>query len=182
MYCIDFEYKATNEQNYDVVSVAIEEPNGTKRNWWLYHDEPAKADFKKYMEDRLGMVFISYAALAECRALHSININPLAFKWVDLYVEWRGLKNHNDLWNFGWVKDKEGNIFKSVPYHVEGNSKETGYGLTDCALRVLKLDLDAGHKDKMREIIINEREFTSEHIADILKYGGERCYFFTQHL
>ena len=34
-YCIDFEYKSTNEQNYDVVSVAIEEEDGTKRNWWF---------------------------------------------------------------------------------------------------------------------------------------------------
>ena len=177
MYCIDFEYKATNKQNYDVVSVAIEEPNGTKRNWWLYQDDCAKEEFKKYMATKLGVVFISYAALAECRALHSIGINPLDFRWVDLYVEWRQLKNHNDLWNFGWVKDKEGKIFKSVPYHIEGISKETGLGLTDCALRVLKLDLDAAHKNKMREIIINERDFTSEHIADILKYGESDVTF-----
>ena len=31
MYCIDFEYKATNKQNYDVVSVAIEEPKWNKK-------------------------------------------------------------------------------------------------------------------------------------------------------
>ena len=177
MICIDFEYKATNEQNYDVVSVAIEEEDGTKRNWWLYQNDEAKAEFKKYMESNRGKCFISYAALAECRALHSIDINPLDFDWVDLYVEWRQLKNHNDLWNFGWVKNKEGEIIKSVPYHVEGNSKETGYGLTDCALRVLKLDLDAGHKDKMREIIINETSFTNQHVADILKYGESDVTF-----
>ena len=177
MICIDFEYKATNEQNYDVVSVAIEEEDGTKRNWWLYQNDKAKAKFKKYMAGNRGKCFISYAALAECRALHSIDINPLDFDWVDLYVEWRQLKNHNDLWNFGWVKNKEGEIIKSVPYHVEGNSKETGYGLTDCALRVLKLDLDAGHKDKMREIIINETNFTDKHVADILKYGESDVTF-----
>ena len=177
MYCIDFEYKASNQQNYDVVSVAVEEPNGTKRNWWLYRDESAKAEFKKYMDEIKGCTLICYAALAECRAFNSLGISPLDYKFVDLYVEWRQLKNHNDLWNFGWVKDKQGKIIKSVPYYVEGNSKETGYGLTDCALRVLKLDLDAAHKDKMREIIINERDFTSEHIADILKYGESDVAF-----
>ena len=177
MICIDFEYKATNEQNYDVVSVAIEEEDGTKRNWWLYQNDEAKAEFKKYMESNRGKCFISYAALAECRALNSLDISPLDFDWICLYVEWRQLKNHNDLWNFGWVKNKEGEIIKSVPYHVEGNSKETGYGLTDCALRVLKLDLDAGHKDKMREIIINETSFTNQHVADILKYGESDVTF-----
>ena len=45
-YCIDFEYKSTNEQNYDVVSVAIEEEDGTKRNWWLYKENQQKRNLK----------------------------------------------------------------------------------------------------------------------------------------
>ena len=106
-YCIDFEYKSTNEQNYDVVSVAIEEEDGTKRNWWLYKDESAKRNLKNTWKQKRGECFISYAALAECRALNSLGISPLAFQWIDIYVSWRELKNHNDLFNFGWVKIKK---------------------------------------------------------------------------
>ena len=57
-----------------------------------------------------------------------------------------------------WLKiKKERNKVDTIS--CEGNSKETGYGLTDCILRVLKIDLDAAHKDAMRDLIINGRRF-----------------------
>ena len=45
----------------------------------LYKDESAKAEFKKYMETKRGECFISYAALAECRALNSLGISLWLF-------------------------------------------------------------------------------------------------------
>jgi hypothetical protein len=44
---------------------------------------------------------MGYACVAEARAFYSLGLNPLNFKWIDLFLEYRMLSNHNDRMNWG---------------------------------------------------------------------------------
>ena len=178
MIGIDFEYKGNSEKDYELVSVSVCDENATKRSWWLYKNPKGIEEFKKYMWCIKGATLISYAVMAEARCLLTLGIDPLDYEFIDLYLEWRQLKNRNDLWNFGKVKNKEGEIVSSEPHHVFGSyHKETGFGLTDCVLRVLGIDLDSKYKNEMRDLIINNKEFSEDEKDRIIKYcEGDTIY------
>ena len=171
IFALDFEFKSSAERNYEIVSVSIREETGETRSWWLYKEDATKAEFKRFMAGINGATIISYAALAECRSLLSLGIDPLAYQWVDLYIEWRQLKNHNDLFKFGLTKNKDGAVQKSTPYHIASDfHKETGYGMVDCVLRMIGEDLNSTHKNQMRDLIINSEEFSENDKRNIMEY------------
>ena len=171
-WAIDFEFKASAEREYELVSVSIKGEDSSRTiSWWLYRNPRGRDSFKKFMGDIRGDTLVAYAAIAECRSLLSIDIDPLDYKWVDLYIEWRQLKNHNDLFKFGLTKNKKGEIKKSTPYHIHSDfHKETGWGMVDCVLRMTGEDLSSTHKNEMRDLIINSEEFSENDKRNIMEY------------
>ena len=156
-YFIDFEFTSSAELNVDPVCVVILDENGIEERHWLFRCPDEKRKFADRMRRLEGNTLIAYAALAECRALRSLGIDPLNYEWVDLYVEWQQLRNHNDRFKFGWVKDGGGEIRESKPHHVYHDChQETDGSLASCALRLLKLDIDQKHKESMRDIILSK--------------------------
>jgi DNA polymerase I-like protein with 3'-5' exonuclease and polymerase domains len=161
-YFIDFEFTSSSESDVDVVCVALLDGLGKESRYWMHRDDQAKIHFISKMAEIRGHTLIAYAASAECRALRSLGIDPLHYDWIDLYVEWRQLKNNNDRFKFGLVKDASGAIVQSTPYSIYSDChQETGDSLAACALRLLKVDLDDKHKDIMRTLILSKSDFST---------------------
>jgi hypothetical protein len=122
---------------------------------------------------------ISYAAIAECRAFISLGLEPLDFGWIDLFLEYRCITNHNDLlqWGEQLVDGKVKKVHKPRPKweRVEGEAL-TGFSAThslaEATFKLLKVIRDTDHKNKMRDLIIsNTSLFTEEEQKAILDYG-----------
>lgn len=175
-YFLDFEFTSSSELDVDVVCGVLQSSEGLITSYWMFRDIEAQDNFRKKMKEIEGQTLIAFGALAECRALQSLGIDPLKYKWIDLYVEWRQLKNHNDRFNFGWVKNSSGETVLSKPYSVRHDCHtETGFSLADCILHLLKIDINTSNKDQMRELILSKHEESSKFSNDEQKEVLEYC-------
>ncbi|MFO7890675.1 MAG: DNA polymerase [bacterium] len=176
---LDFEYCHPAEKSVDTVCCSWKKSdNDTLHHMWLYKNKKAKTSlakiFYQYKEKRY--IFVSYAVTAEARAFIDIGLDPTMFKWVDLYVEWRQLRNCCDQFNYGRYYLK-GMRRRSVPPSVNKadnvgrDNNMLGFGLTDCVARLLKINIDKDLKHAMRDLILSAPEqFTQEEVDDILEY------------
>jgi len=172
---IDFEFTSSSELNVDVVCAVLQATEGPFTHYWMFRNDNAKDNFRNKMKEIEGQTLIAFGALAECRALRSLGIDPLKYKWIDLYTEWRQLKNHNDRFNFGWVKNSSGEIVLSKPHSQHHDCHiETGYSLADCVLHLLKIDINTDHKNQMRDLILSKHgessTFSSEEQDSVVRY------------
>jgi hypothetical protein len=123
------------------------------------------------------VVFVAYAAQAECRALLSLDL-PTEARWIDLYLEYRMLLNNNYDWSYGkqYIKGRVKKTFPPVPKYErteEDSSMDTSkpeYGLAAACYKVLGKIIDTDHKTAMRDLIISEMEFSDSDIQQILDY------------
>lgn len=174
-YFLDFEFTSSSELDVDVVCGVLQSSEGLTTSYWMFRDKESQDNFRGKMKEIEGQTLIAFGASAECRALQSLGIDPLKYKWIDLYVEWRQLKNHNDRFNFGWVKNSSGETVLSKPNSIHHDCHtETGFSLADCVLHLLKIDINTVHKDQMRDLILSKREdssiFSSEEQLAVIRY------------
>lgn len=167
MYC-DFEYNRTNEKFMNVVCGALNYDDN-KELYWTHNNnlpeiERLKAKLNE-LKDR-GYIFISWNTEAESSALYSLGLNPLDFKWYDLYLEYVMFSNHNNDLSKGkqYIKGKE----VMIPTWTNEKGHKNLVGAT---YKLLGVKIDSDHKDKMRDLIIScPTEFTEQERKDISEY------------
>ena len=96
MIPLDFEYNASHRRDMGLVSVAVDWGE-TKNSIWLRE----KNTFKEQMLERRGETIVCFNTLAEARGLIAMGIDPYEYKWVDLWLDYRQLQNHDNRHEYG---------------------------------------------------------------------------------
>lgn len=176
---IDFEFNELTDEKVNLVCAAAFDPSDILcgiTKFWL-HDS---LDSKKSLIQFLGQfdTIISYSAVAEARSFISLGLDPLSFKWVDLFLEFRCLTNHNDRLNWGsqLVDGKVKHIPRPKPkWEREGHEIEIGFkhthSLAEATYKLLGQIRDTDHKNKMRDLIISApKAFREDEKKAIMEY------------
>lgn len=178
---LDFEFNDVTESPLNLVScVSYDEDLNEIKKWWLHKDPTSYDALKSHILDNGYTRIISYAAVAEARSLLALKMDVLAIEWIDLFIEYRCLSNHNDKLNWGdqLVEGKVKKVYKPKPKWERGEDDGAGFrpthSLAEATYKLLKIIRDTGHKTKMRNLIISSPPlFTLEEQAAILDYGVE---------
>ena len=184
---IDFEFNQSNHEHPNLVCACITEraPSTPYKDtdWWLHNDKEKQAELKEYLErlNSEGYVFAAYAVEAEARCFLALGLDPNKFKWVDLFLEYRMLLNHNhDLaygkqlikGQFRITKPPSRNKYVMTEEERDDADKSKPEdGLAAAVFKLLGKKLDTAFKADTRELILSEPdEFTDEERATILEY------------
>lgn len=180
MLFLDFEFCNINKKKVTLVCCCMHN-DVTKESlsFWLHNDLDQQNKLKAYLEKNEFETFVAYSAVAECRSFISLGLNPMMFDWIDLFLEWRCLTNHN---NNLIVGDHllDGKI-KYIPIPKmkwdraeEDKAYKLKHNLAEATFRLLGERRDTDHKDEMRDLIISApNEFTEQQRRDILNYCME---------
>jgi hypothetical protein len=172
---LDFEFSRVVERDVNLVSCVTFDGNETKK-FWLHSNKFNQAILKAYLKkyDRL----VAYSAIAECRCFLTLGLDPLKYKWIDLFLEYRCLSNHSDELNYGeqLVDGKVKKVSKPKSKWEKSDSDEAGFkpthSLAEATFKLLGVIRDTEHKTKMRDLIISDPEkFSDDEILAILDYG-----------
>lgn len=162
---LDAEYSKTNEKYMRVVCFAIQY-DLKKELYWLDKQDPSEFISKINELNSKGYLFVSWNVEAESSALLSLGVDPLQFKWFDLYLEYVMLSNHNNDLSKG-DQYIDGKIKRIPTYSFEKGPKN----LVGATFKLLGIKIDSEHKDKMRDLIISDPEdFTPQEKESIGKY------------
>jgi len=177
---LDFEFNRVTHKYVNLVSCVVYDLD-TKhvKRFWLHNDPKAQEKLKNYLLQ--FNTILAYSAVAECRSFLALGLEPLDFEWIDLWLEWRMLTNHNDKMNFGpQYVDGRIKFIKKLPPKWERSEeeKETGFrhthSLVECTYKLTGEKRDSKHKDKMRDLIIADlKNYSAKDREDILKYNEE---------
>lgn len=152
--------------------------DGDTDEFWTYNNPSEAHRLRQKFAWLLGKgyVLVGYLASAEAESMLSLGVDPLPFRWVDLYSEFRQLKLNSNRFSYGRYLRKgrvsasahDGIVYGRIGYSVppsmvkednEGRDcTEVGNGLADAVCRLLNKDLDTKHKTAMRDIIIADKQ------------------------
>jgi hypothetical protein len=126
-------------------------------------------------------IFVAYAVTAEARCLLALTLNPIKVKFIDLYLEYRCLLNHNHKLMYGEQLIK-GRVKKTFPPKnkwemteedkTKFNFSKPEYGLAAATFKLLGKKIDTDFKNHTRDIIIRgDKELIEANKEDILRYN-----------
>lgn len=164
---IDFEFNRVTHPRVNLVCCALG-VDGVTEKYWLHNDSSSMLELKIRLKilGEQGYTFISYSVEAEARSFHSLGLDPTKFKWLDLFLEWRMLLNHNIHLEYGMHLNEDGE-----PHKVSFGKGSPHYGYAGAVFRLLNERVDTAHKTKMRDLIISDPDtFTDEQKEAILNY------------
>jgi len=181
---IDFEFNNTLEESLNLVCGSFATSvDYEPQTIWLHKDKMSQAKLKAKIEVLIdqGYIFVAYAVEAEARSFLALGIDPLQCKWIDLYLEYRCLLNHNHTLAYG---DQliGGRLKKTRPpsknkWNLTEDDKRAQdmskpeYNLAAAIYKLLGKRIGVEFKDETRDIIISSpKEFTSEQKEQILVY------------
>lgn len=177
---LDFEFFNSNEPVADIVSaVTLDPKEGKPRSWWLLGESPE--ELKEYLEQEPTRL-IAWQLQAELSSLLSLGINIDQFETIDLAAEWKLLKNRDNSFTYGRVfLDKA----RTKIGHSTPGGIETRDSLADVLLHQLDINLNVGHKDEMRNLILSRgkgmpREwvpFSYDDKIRILEYNASDVHY-----
>lgn len=160
----DYEYRRVSESTLDLVCCATIVDN-VSRVWWLFHDDNAKQELKDYLNQHKDKIIVSYSAEAEASATISLGLNPLDWKWFDLFLEYRMLQNHNSQLLYG-NQLVDGKIKNLRLFGEKGPQN-----LAAAVYKLCGIVIDTEEKERIRNILINGTdEEVIKHKEDILRY------------
>lgn len=176
---LDCEFFNTSEEQVTPVCIAImNTKTGEFLKFWTLDDEIAQQSARNYILKNIDEIFCGYAVIAEGRFFLSLGLDPVKFKWKDLFLEYRCITNHNDRMMFG-PQLVNGKVVQSKrPPPKWERTEEENYGsfkpthsLAEATFKLTGQIRDTEHKDKMRDIIISgDRYLINLHKTDILEY------------
>lgn len=172
---LDFEFSRITEEKLNLVCCVTHTEKETLK-WWLHNDPSVQKDLKDYLKKFKQVV--GYSCVAEARSYLTLGLNPLSFNWIDLFLEYRCLSNHNDSLNYGWQLKDGKKIMTSKPkpkWERSEDDAKTGFkpthSLAEATFKLLQVVRDTVEKDRMRDLIISDpAEFTGQQREDILNY------------
>ena len=163
---LDSEYNRTNERQLNVLCIALVS-DLEEETYWLetsQQKEIFKFAITRYIS--YGYTFVSFNVEAEASALLSLGIDPLKMKWIDLYLEYVMLSNHNNILSKG-EQYHRGQI-KKIPFW---SNEKGSRSLASALYKLCKIKIDSEHKNKMRDLIIScPSSFTEEDKSQIMDY------------
>lgn len=180
----DFEFNRVTNPEVNLVCCSTLDIKTKKRtDWWLHNDGKAVLALNDYFLHY--DIIIGYSAVAECRSLMALGLDPLAFRWIDLFIEYRMMTNHNDRLNWGkqLVDGKVRHFKKPLPKWERSEADEgTGFkpthSLAEATYKLTGEIRDTEEKTTMRNLIISDpKEFTAKQRRDIMKYNGDDVDF-----
>lgn len=174
---LDFEFSRTTEKYVNPVSCVTMDENGSTKKWWLHNDKKKQSELSEYIKK--FQVLVGYATTAESRAMIAMGMQPLDFKWIDLFLEYRCLTNHNYELMYG--KQLVDGKVKIIPipkpkWERTEEDVATGFNpthsLAEASYKLLGVIRDTAHKTAMRDLIISDCPLYADHEVDsILDYG-----------
>jgi hypothetical protein len=169
---LDAEYNKTNEAKMNVLCFALVTDAVQEKYWFPEDKEAFTKEIEGYISE--GYIFVAYNVESESSALISLDIEPIRMKWIDLYLEYVMLSNHNNAISKG-EQYIDGKIKMLKSYEFEKGRKNLAAAL----FKLCGIKIDSEHKDKMRDLIISCPEsFTDQEKQDIMDY----CLSDTIHL
>lgn len=178
---LDFEFNGTNSPDLNLVCCSVlDNTTNISEKFWLHKD---KKEYKR-LADHLKKfkVLMGFATAAEARSVLALGVDCLGWAWIDLYVEYRMLANHNDDINWGkqLVDGKVKNTFKPKKKWELKKGEEPAasfkpkFSLAEATYKLTGEIRDTEHKDKMRDLIISTPDFfTPEEQTAIMNYCDE---------
>lgn len=177
---IDFEFNQLVEPNVNLVCCAtLCDKTGTRKKFWLHNSPDTKDSLKKYIKQ--FDIVIGYACVAEARSFLSLGLDPLKFKWIDNFLEYRMMTNHNDdlQWGKQLVDGKVKYVKKPKPkWERSEEDATTGFkathSLAEATFKLTGAIRDTEHKKEMRDLIIsNPKVFSKDERQSIMEYCME---------
>ena len=178
---IDFEYFDSNEKDLNLVCCSLSY-DGKIEEYWL---SSGRSDKECLYRDLLtleaeGYIFVAYQVEAEARSFLSLHLKAKNFKWIDLYLEWRMLTNHNDKLAYGkqLIDGKVKRTFKPKPkwerkdeIHEKQDHSKVQHSLASCCYKLLDVKVDTDFKDQTRDIILSrDVELIEKNKRQIMEY------------
>jgi len=191
---IDFEFYDTAEGKLKLVCAALR-VDGETHSYWLhddlwYENPPSSVRtghliirdslIKKVRQlEAKGYIFLAYAVTAEARSFLSMGLEPLEFRWLDLYLEYRCLSNHNDNYAYGkqLINGRKKFTKKPLPKwqrktekdekKADASKQEYGYGAA--TYKTLGKVIDTDFKKEIRDLIIACNSGNPEDIEAMVK-------------
>lgn len=187
----DSEFSSTGEKLFRPVCFSFIFKDIKKSVWNVEHENlKATQDFFKSL-DKDKTVLVAFSVLAEARYLVSMGIDPTAFKWIDIKVEYEQLLNSNYDFEYGRHLDSSGKVITTKPPRNkylrteeededERTSKRAKRSLLSALYKMLNiLDVSVEHKEKMRDLCI------AYDVPELIKYKHDimsYCLNDTEHL
>lgn len=183
---IDFEFNQIVEPQVNLVCAATFDPRDKvkpRRKFWLHKSPEAKRSLVKFLEQY--DILIGYSCVAEARSILALGEEPLDWQWLDLFLEYRMMTNHNDdlQWGKQLVDGKVRNVRKPKP-KWERTEEDTATGfkathsLAEATYKLTGEIRDTKHKTEMRNLIIsNPKMFNEKQRRDIMAYCLEDVVF-----
>lgn len=181
---LDFEFNEVNEELVNLVSCTTHDLKSKRSiKWWLHNSSSSKDKLAKHLLQY--QIVIGYACVAEARSFLSLNLDPLFFKWIDLFLEYRMLTNHNDRlqWGKQLVDGKVRTVYKPKPKWERSeedgkNGFKATHSLAEATYKLTGEIRDTVEKDETRKLIISApSKFTPEQREQILKYNAADVEF-----
>ena len=184
---VDFEFSEVVEPQVKLVCAAIYDPvKDVKKTFWLHNNPQEHSALVKYLKS--FEIFIGYQCVAEARSFLALGLDPLKFKWIDCFLEYRMLTNHND--SLQWGKQLVDGVVKNVEkpkpkWERTEEAVSTGFrathSLAEATYKLTGEIRDTKNKNKMRDLIIsNPKTFSEEERSNILAYCMEDVVFLPQ--
>ena len=166
---LDFEYNGTTEKFLNLVccSTTVIHADGTHedKDWWLHRSPFSHEMLRYYLSLHQDKTFYAWSVEAEAGSMMSLGLDVLKFNFIDLFLEYRMLQNHNhDLLHGKQLID--GKVKNTFPGGEKGKTS-----LASACYKMLGIIIDTEHKERMRNLIISAPlTFTEEEASDIMKY------------
>lgn len=180
---LDFEFNRVNEELVNLVSCVTHDMKTKKTTKFWLHNSPAEQErLARHLKNY--QIIIGYQCVAEARSFLSLNLDPLYFKWIDLFLEYRLLTNHNDRlqWGEQLVDGKVKKVYKPKPKwertEEDGNGFKATHSLAEATFKLTGEIRDTVEKEETRQLIISDPpSFTKEQRARILNYNADDVEF-----
>ncbi len=180
---LDFEFNQTTEENVNLVSCATYDLHNEQRGvWWLHNEHNRQHELSTYL--RQFQTVVGYACVAEARSFLALGLDPLKFEWLDLFLEYRQLTNHNDelQWGKQLVNGKVRFVKKPKPKWERSEDDGLGFkathSLAEATYKLTGEIRDTEEKDAARKLIISDpEEFTDQEKKRILRYNLDDVVF-----
>jgi hypothetical protein len=100
---IDFEFCKPNELGMGLISCQLAVDDGKPETYWL-HDGSDVDSLVHRLDSLDSKTFVAYNVdMAEGRCVRALGLDPRKFKWNDLYLDWKWLRNGDDQYTYGDV-------------------------------------------------------------------------------
>jgi hypothetical protein len=183
---LDFEFRNPQNKDMDLLCVAWldESQSGAMEKHHLQKKEDRQRVATALASLAEDHVFVAYAVEAEARCLLQLweefdckTVEEPEF--LDLYLEYRMLTNHNHELAYGRQLIK-GKVVETVPpkpkyqrTEEDKFSSKPEHGLAACCYKMLEIEIDTEQKEKMRNLIISNKALTQGECNSILNYCAD---------